>query len=1156
MFTENPNTQFVYLSVRSKLKKMYVIKRDGRHEPVHFEKIAQRYEILCKERHLTNIDVPRLAQTVIQGVFSGVTTQQLDILAAETAASRTLTHPEYSQLAAAIEVSNLHKKTCDSFSQAIHDLGHYVHPITKKPGPLVSKEVMEFVAQNTKTLDEAVDCNRDYMFDYQGFKTLERAYLLKMNNKIVERPQYMWMRVALGIWGSNLENVIKTYDALSNGYYIHATPTLFNGGTPRPQMSSCFLLTMADDSISGIYKTLNDCATISKYAGGIGVSIHKIRSEKSYIAGTNGTSNGIVPMLQVYNGTARYVDQCFTSNTHVLTPQNFKSIDSIVAGDEVYNGYGQIDTVESVFSSMYSGEMCCFESPIFVSEIQVTPEHLLFILPKSANIDFETLKTQIDHSVIGATYTDAKDVTTNDMAVFPIPRYVQDVASWTCQDVRFMGMMRAFGHISSKDNSQSICLNPKMEEPIQFVKKYLASQIIPFKEVKVEKELIKVSWNAPPQFCITRSLIFAGVLNNEIHSNLLHLPLDKVRSFLYGFLYGNPEVKIDCDILILGELSFHMKRTIRYMLFRLGMLCEYLPYTLVVFPNQDLLGLLDLKCTEQHNMYFTHDDLIYAKIELVSRVDVENTKVYDLRMSNQTIPSYVTNMGIVHNGGGKRKGSFAMYLEPWHADIEAFIDLKKNHGKEEVRARDLFYAFWIPDLFMKRVESNGDWSLFCPNEAPGLADVHSEEFEKLYEKYEQTPGLARKVMKAQALWSLMKSVKRETGVPYFMSKDNCNRLSNQQNLGTIRSSNLCCEIVQYTSPEETAVCNLASLNLVKFVNLPERQYDFATLMKYTQQVVRNLNQVIDRNYYPVKEAKYSNMKHRPMGIGVQGLTNVFQIMGLPYESPEACELNRQIFEAMYYAAMCESMNEARRVGRPYDSYKGSPISKGQFQFDLHGVSPSSGEFNKYCPKFDWNKLRAAILQHGIRNSLLMAPMPTASTSRILGNTECFEVAESNAFTARTLAGDFTVVNPYMVRELSNLGMWNDKTQTHLQVHNGSIQGLTEIPQSIRDLYKTVWEVSQKKVMDQAIVRAPFICQSQSLNISIASPTQHQIDALSFYAWKNKLKTWCYYLRTRPRVDPIKITADKSLLEKSVGSRQAPPHQQPKMEPEPVEDMDC
>ncbi|WP_268223145.1 ribonucleoside-diphosphate reductase subunit alpha [Sinomicrobium oceani] len=756
---------------------MYVIKRDGRKEPVMFDKITARVRKLCYGLNPL-VDPVKVAMRVIEGLYDGVTTSELDNLAAEIAATMTTTHPDYAKLAARISVSNLHKNTKKSFSETMADLYNYVNPRTGKKAPLLSDEVYKVVQEHADTLDSTIIYNRDFGYDYFGFKTLERSYLLKLNGKIAERPQHMLMRVAVGIHLHDMESVVETYELMSKKYFTHATPTLFNSGTPKPQMSSCFLLAMKDDSIDGIYDTLKQTAKISQSAGGIGLSIHNVRATGSYIAGTNGTSNGIVPMLRVYNDTARYVDQ----------------------------------------------------------------------------------------------------------------------------------------------------------------------------------------------------------------------------------------------------------------------------------------------------------------------------------------------------GGGKRKGSFAIYVEPWHADIMDFLDLKKNHGKEEMRARDLFYAMWIPDLFMKRVEQNGDWTLMCPNECPGLFNSYGEEFEAKYEKYE-AEGKGRKTIKARDLWEKILESQIETGTPYMLYKDAANRKSNQKNLGVIRSSNLCTEIMEYTSPEEVAVCNLASIALPMFIKGEE--FDHKELFKVTKRVTRNLNRVIDRNYYPVKEAENSNFRHRPIGLGVQGLADTFIRLRMPFTSDEAKTLNQEIFETIYFAAVTASMEMAKEEGA-YQTYEGSPISKGEFQFNLWGIKDEelSGRWN-------WAKLRKDVLKHGVRNSLLVAPMPTASTSQILGNNECFEPYTSNIYTRRVLSGEFIVVNKHLLEDLVNLGLWTEELKQELMRANGSVQHIDGIPQDIKDLYKTVWELSMKDIIDMSRQRGYFIDQSQSLNLFMENANFAKLTSMHFYAWKSGLKTGMYYLRTKSAVDAIKFTLDNS-----------------------------
>ncbi|MEM9867035.1 MAG: ribonucleoside-diphosphate reductase subunit alpha [Bacteroidota bacterium] len=756
---------------------MFVVKRDGRKEPVMFDKITARVKKLCYGLNGL-VDPVKVAMRVIEGLYDGVTTSELDNLAAEIAATMTTAHPDYAKLAARISVSNLHKNTKKSFSETMKDLYEYINPRTGKKAPLLSDEVYKVIAENAETLDSTIIYNRDFGYDYFGFKTLERSYLLKLNGKIVERPQQMLMRVAIGIHLNDLGSAIETYELMSKKYFTHATPTLFNSGTPKPQMSSCFLLTMKEDSIDGIYDTLKQTAKISQSAGGIGLSIHNIRATGSYIAGTNGTSNGIVPMLRVFNDTARYVDQ----------------------------------------------------------------------------------------------------------------------------------------------------------------------------------------------------------------------------------------------------------------------------------------------------------------------------------------------------GGGKRKGSFAIYVEPWHADIFDFLDLKKNHGKEEMRARDLFYAMWVPDLFMKRVEADAEWTLMCPNECPELFSTHSEDFEALYTKYE-SEGKGRKTIRARELWEKILESQIETGTPYMLYKDAANRKSNQKNLGTIRSSNLCTEILEYTSPDEVAVCNLASIALPMFVE--KGAFNHQELYRVTKRVTKNLNCVIDRNYYPVKEAENSNMRHRPIGLGVQGLADAFIMLRLPFTSDAAKKLNQDIFETLYFAAVTASMELAQEEG-PYSSYKGSPISKGEFHYNLWGIKDE-----ELSGRWDWAKLRKDVKKHGVRNSLLVAPMPTASTSQILGNNECFEPYTSNIYTRRVLSGEFIVVNKHLLEDLVNLGLWNENLKQELMRANGSIQHIDGIPKDIKELYQTVWELSMKDIIDMSRQRGYFIDQSQSLNLFMENANFAKLTSMHFYAWKSGLKTGMYYLRTKAAVDAIKFTLDNT-----------------------------
>jgi len=765
---------------------MQVLKRSGKAELVSFDKITARVKKLCYGLNMDHIEPIDIAKKVIQGLYDGVATTDLDNLAAETAASMAVYHPDYAKLAARIAISNLHKSTSKSFSATMEGLFKYIDPKTGAKAGLIAESTIEVIRKNKDRINSAIIYDRDYNFDYFGFKTLERSYLLRMDGTVVERPQHMLMRAAVGIHGEDIESAVETYNLMSEKWFIHATPTLFNAGTPRPQLSSCFLLTVTDDSIPGIFETLTRCAKISQSAGGIGLAIHNIRAKGSYIKGTGGTSNGIVPMLKVFNDTARYVDQ----------------------------------------------------------------------------------------------------------------------------------------------------------------------------------------------------------------------------------------------------------------------------------------------------------------------------------------------------GGGKRKGAFAIYLEPWHADIFDFLELKKNHGKEEMRARDLFYAMWISDMFMQRVKENGEWSLFCPSECPGLDDSYGEKHAQLYLKYE-AEGRARKTVQAQDLWFSILESQIETGTPYILYKDAANEKSNQKNLGTIRSSNLCTEIMEYTSPDEVAVCNLASISLPKFVN--DGVFDFEKLHEVTRVITRNLNKIIDINYYPVKEAENSNFRHRPIGIGVQGLADAFILCRAPFDSPEAKQLNIDIFETIYHASLVESNALAKKDG-PYQTFEGSPSSKGILQFDMWNVTPTD--------RYDWDALKTEIKETGIRNSLLLAPMPTASTSQILGNNECIEPYTSNLYTRRTLSGEYIIVNKHLLKDLIEIGKWDDDMKERLMASNGSIQDFPDIPQNLKDLYKTVWEISQKTIIDLAADRGAFVCQSQSLNLFVENPNFGKLTSMHFYAWQKGLKTGMYYLRSKAAVDPIKFTLSAKHQKKFVGDQGA------------------
>jgi ribonucleoside-diphosphate reductase alpha chain len=768
---------------------MYVTKRNSNREIVSFDKILNRIKILGQEANV-KINYTNLVMKVIDQLYDGISTTKIDELSAEQCASMASIHPDYNVLAGRIIVSNNHKNTTDSFVDAMSKLYYYKDKHNKQ-SPLVSQELFDVITKHSQELDDLCDYDRDYLIDYFGFKTLERAYLMKINKITIERTQHMWLRVAIGIHGENMERIKETYRLMSQKYFTHATPTLFNAGTPHPQLSSCFLLAMENDSIEGIYNTLKDCALISKWAGGIGLHIHNVRASGSHIRGTNGSSNGIVPMLKVFNNTAKYVDQ----------------------------------------------------------------------------------------------------------------------------------------------------------------------------------------------------------------------------------------------------------------------------------------------------------------------------------------------------GGGKRNGSFAIYLEPWHADIENFLQMRKNHGDEELKARDLFYALWVPDLFMERVKADGKWTLMCPDECPGLADVYGDEFKILYQNYEES-GKGRKTMRARDLWFQVLDAQMETGTPYLCYKDASNKKSNQQNVGTIKSSNLCSEIIEFSDENETAVCNLASLALPAYVNMddPENpRFDYKKLHEVTKVVTYNLNKVIDVNYYPTEKTRRSNMRHRPIGIGVQGLADVFMLMGVAFTSDEAKSINRCIFETIYHAALESSCEIAKEDG-PYETFAGSPASEGRLQYDLWGIDEKD-----LLMVYQWSKLKSMICKHGLRNSLLVAPMPTASTSQILGYNECIEPITSNIYNRRTLAGEFILANKYLMNDLIKLDLWNEKIKNNIIANHGSVQHIDVIPQEIREKYRTVWEIPMRTLIDMAADRGAFICQSQSLNLWLEDPNYSTMTSMHFYSWTKGLKTGIYYLRRRGRYQAQQFTIEPEKKESNNNS---------------------
>lgn len=1120
---------------------MKVKKRDGSFEEMRYDKITRRITIFCNDLNMEYIDPTYVTLKVTQGIYDGITTTELDVLASETAASLVTTHPDYAKLAGRLAVSNLHKTTPKKFSQSIKELYSFIEPKTGKESSLISDEVYKFVIENKDVLDGAIEQDRDLIFDYFGFKTLERSYLLKIGNKIVERPQYMYMRVAVGICKGDVQMALRIYDDLSQHFYTHATPTLFNAGTKRPQMSSCFLIGNKGDDIDGLFETIGDVAKISKWAGGIGLHVHDVRAKGAYIKGTGGESDGLVPMMKTYNEVARWINQCFAPETLLYTNNGVKRIDEIQSGDLVLTKDRNYVEIGEVFSYHQNGGMIEIETKSTLKPLRLTDSHPLFGFKNTYNRigrqNSEYLN-QLEKGIITPDWIDSGEYKVGDFVGKPIPKEIIDVVDFTDEDAFIYGLLLGDGHISRKEVGLSFNQITNQEE-VSFVIKYLDDRNINFWEfnrdnspyLQIRFSLSKLNW-------LNQDSLYNDKGEKRIHVKYSHLPLNKSIQIIRGLL------KSDGGIYRKNEIHFYntseeLIENLTYQVLRFGIptygswqyrennsdyLIEHgckkektFSCDLRIPAFDKLAEVLNVEPIVKKN-WIVWDNIIYTRITSVKMLEDYSGKVYDLKIKESSEdPSYTLTSCLVHNGG-KRKGSFAIYLEPWHADVFDFIDLRKNHGKEEMRARDLFLAMWTPNLFMKRVEEDGDWSLFSPDEAPGLSDVYDDpykfkqDFTELYEKYEKE-GKARKVVKARKLMDAIITAQIETGTPYMLYKDAANYKSNQKNIGTIKSSNLCTEIIEYSSPTEQAVCNLASIALPKYII--DGEFNHQLLYEYTYQVVKNLNNVIDLNFYPTEETKNSNFKHRPVGLGVQGLADVFCILNLPFESDEADKLQTEIFETIYFAAITSS-KDLSKIDGPYSSISGSPIERGQFQYEMWGKKDED-----LSGRWDWKSLRKEVVSYGVRNSLLVAPMPTASTAQILGNNEAFEPFTTNLYSRRTLGGEFIVVNKHLVNDLLKYNLWNDTIKNKLILENGSVQNIPEIPVNIKEVYKTVWEMSQKRILQMAANRSIFIDQSQSLNLFIDNATKPKLLAAHLYGWKLGLKTGMYYLRTRAAVDPLK-----------------------------------
>jgi ribonucleoside-diphosphate reductase alpha subunit len=1106
---------------------MYVTKRDGQTEIVSFDKILRRIKRIGQEAGI-KINYTTLAMKVIDQLYDNISTTKIDELTADQCASMSSIHYDYATLASHITISNHHKNTETDFATVMRQLYNY-RDKHDKHSPLITKELIDIVDANKERILGALDFKRDYVFDYFGFKTLEKSYLMRINNQIVERPQHMWMRVSLGIHGADIDGAIQTYDLMSQKYFTHATPTLFNAGTPRPQLSSCFLIAMEKDSIDGIYNTLKDCALISKWAGGIGLHIHNIRATNSHIRGTNGTSNGIVPMLRVFNNTAKYVDQCVVPETYIYTKQGPIEIQNCSYGEtQVFNLTGGVETIENVLEHPYEGQIYSIETMHSIDNLRITPEHPVYALVgQSRGLNYSVIENRLNKNITKFEWIDAKDLTNDDMLVYKIPNYSADINAITADDCCMYGVILGDGSMNNEDQNGYISLHSINKKHIlDFAIKYFENKCIEYR-IDTNENVTRIRWNKNINMPFRYSDVYDSNKIKRVHYKWLNLPIEKSKYILKGL--------IDTDGCNNNELTFdstsrNLIESVRFICLKLGILTSgyirdrvdenHITYCLRIPKTQTICDLINIEYDEtQFFKFFRFNDFLLTRIKNITVENYSGT-LYDLQM--KTEHDYMIHNCVVHNGGGKRNGSFAIYMEPWHADIEKFLEMRKNHGDEELKARDLFYALWIPDLFMDRVKADGMWTLMCPDECPGLSDVYGEEFEALYSKYE-TEGKGRVSVKARDLWFKVLDAQMETGTPYLCYKDSANRKSNQKNIGIIKSSNLCSEIMEVSTPDETAVCNLASIGLPTFVE--NGTFNYEKLREVAGVITHNLNKVIDANYYPTEKTRVSNLRHRPIGIGVQGLADVFMLLNIPFYSDEAREINKRIFETIYYGALSKSSDLAAIDGK-YETYAGSPASQGLLQFDLWNVVPSDSGLN-------WAKLKAKIATTGLRNSLLLAPMPTASTSQILGFNECFEPFTSNIYSRRTLAGEFVLTNKYLMRELIDMGLWNTELKNNIIANNGSVQHIENIPEALKLKYRTVWEIPMRHIIDMAAERGAFICQSQSLNLWQEDPNYNSLTSMHFYAWSKGLKTGMYYLRRRGKHKAQQFTIEPKKAEECI-----------------------
>lgn len=1174
---------------------MKVVKRSGILEDVKFDQITDRLRTLSSPD--LSIDPVVIARSVCSQIKDCITTRELDELSATVCASLSIQEPAYDVLATRILMTSHEKDTPDNYVDVV-DVLQSNRDVNDQPSPILDSKMVEWIrAHRIEVATHFDECRHDhplYQMSLFGWKTLYRSYLLQSNRKVVERPEHLFYRVALSLHYPDLERTKESYAHLANGNFIHATPTLFHAGTKRPQMSSCFLTTSTDD-VEGIYHNISKVAEISKWAGGIGVHISHIRARDSYIRGTNGKSNGIMPMLKVYESTSRYIDQCVEASTPVYTLDGPKEICQLEPNkDFVLQRNGRYQLLHHLLEHPYNDDMLTIHLDDG-THFKITPFHPVYSRGRGASPPFESPEKRGAKPPL--LWVDADELRVDDELAFPIPVHTVDQDDWQVDTLFCWGLMLGWGRMRHDDPTVEIDFPIQtptiISETFQLL---LSTNMIPFQTMLCD-ETMTFKFKITNHFPLKYVYLYDHVRRcKRIHPLLLQLPHTKLLNFVHGFLTSHGCGYEGYDMMMANDFKTemstpqgfdpHVLEALSYIFTRLG-LCMKRP------EGHD--DKLRIERTSSNT-----EEYVYQRIVKIERSSYQGL-LYDLEFKPEHQHNYVISRAILHNGGGKRKGSFAMYIEPWHADIYEFVFAKRNTGNEHDRARDLFYGLWIPDLFMKRVATNDKWSLMCPNVCQGLVDCYGEAFEELYTKYEAQGKFVRQIQ-ARDLWKEILHSQIETGLPYMLYKDSCNRKSNQQNLGTIRSSNLCCEIIEYSNDKEYSVCNLASINLSSCVRPNARpkpthltlltkstcvycrilkrqlerhdipftevdvhdnqemydsvlspdeprtvpkilvkdddrvygytdfwktylqpEFDFDELGRRVAILVVNMNRIIDKNFYPTPETEVSNRKHRPIGIGVQGLADLFCKFQIPFDSDQARHLNRKIFETMYFHALQASHDYAVQHDCVYSTFEGSPLSQGRFHFDL------CPELDRAVltenPVYDWDALRKTIVQDGVANSLLIAPMPTASTSQILYQNECFEPYTSNLYVRRTLAGEHTIFNKYLVQDLQDAGLWNQHTIDHLIVHKGSVQNLTELPTSIRQVYRTAWEIPQKSLIDMAAERQWFIDQSQSFNIFVANPSLETLTKIHFYGWKRGLKTGSYYTRTKPQHFSQNFTID-------------------------------